>query len=74
VKQGTLQLGGILDDLGAVADEGEFVQLMNQAVAMGVVQAFTMRARLPRIREISAQGFRLFEGRRRIPPRVAGTV
>lgn len=47
VKKGTLQLGGILDDLGAVADEDEFVQLMNQAVAMGVVQPFTMRARLP---------------------------
>lgn len=47
LKQGAVQLGGMFDDLGAVGNEDEFVQLMNQAVAMGVVQPFTMRARLP---------------------------
>ena len=47
LKRGTLQLGGIVDDLGAVRDEEEFVRLMNQAVAMKVVQPFTMRARPP---------------------------
>ena len=47
LKQGTLQFGGILNDLGAIPDEDEFVRLMNQAVAMGLVQPFAMRARLP---------------------------
>ncbi len=47
LKQGALQLGGIFDDLGAGRDEEEFVRLMNQAVAMGVVQPFAMRAPLP---------------------------
>ena len=47
LKQGSLQLGGIFDDLGAVADEDEFVRLMNEAVAMGLLKPITMRARLP---------------------------